>query len=100
MVIPDLPEKIPSLTANDSRPQPADEDEPTVQPTPRHTTELPTLPAVSDAPTFTNHGLTGGKARVWTNDNTSPTRHNTSTRVLDETANCGIERQIRWVRRF
>ena len=38
---------------NDSRPQPADDDEPTVQPTPDHTTELPmlpTLPAVSDAP--------------------------------------------------
>ena len=42
--------RSPPPTLNDSRPQPVDEDEPTVQPTPRHTTELPTLPAVSDAP--------------------------------------------------
>ena len=45
--------RLPPPTLNDSRPQPADDDEPTVQPTPNHTTEfptLPTLPAVSDAP--------------------------------------------------
>ena len=44
---------LPPPTLNDSRPQPADEDEPTIQPIPDHTTELPTLPtlsAVSDAP--------------------------------------------------
>ena len=48
--------RLPPPTLNGSRPQPADEDEPTGQPTLGHTTELPTLPtlpmlpAVSDAP--------------------------------------------------
>ena len=37
-------------TLNDSRLQPTDEDESTVQPAPDHTTEPPTLPAAPDAP--------------------------------------------------
>ena len=41
---------LPLATLNDSRPQPADEDEPTTQPALAHTTEPTTLPAASDPP--------------------------------------------------
>ena len=37
-------------TLNGSRPQPTNEDEPTAQPTPDHTTELSALPAAPGAP--------------------------------------------------
>ena len=41
---------LPPPTFNDSRPQPADEDEPTTPPGLHHTTEPTTLPAASDPP--------------------------------------------------
>ena len=44
---------LPPPTLNGSRPQPTNEDEPTAQPAPDHTTEPPTLPAARDAPTPT-----------------------------------------------
>ena len=60
---------LPPPTLNDSRPQPTNEDGPTAQPAPDHTTEPPTLPAAPDAPAPTllftasldamhDHGLT------------------------------------------
>ena len=44
---------LPPPTLNGSRPQPTNEDESTAQPTPDHTTKLPTLPAAPGAPART-----------------------------------------------
>ena len=84
---------LPPPTLNDSRPQLIDEDEPTTQPTLDHITEPTTLPAASDPPIV--HGLNGGNARQWTNDDTSSAHHNMSTRALDEEASCRTQRRIR-----
>ena len=66
-----------SLTA--AHTQAADEDEPTVQPTPVHTTKAASCVRCTHADLIIH-------ARVWTNDD------NMSTRALDETTSCGIQR--------
>ena len=89
------PKRRVTPTLNNSRPQPADEDEPTAQPALDHITEPTTLPAAPGVPAPTLPFKRQRTTMAYYNDDTSSAHYNTSTRALDERASCGMQRRIR-----